>query len=62
MPKKQNYMKPKKENRGGANRGQGRKSMPDEEKVFPVAFQIKKKHRDEARKIIQPIVDEINKS
>lgn len=55
-------MNPKKDNRGGAGRGQGRKFIPYEEKKVPVAFQIKRKHIAQARGKLQPFVDEINSS
>jgi hypothetical protein len=50
----------KKENRGGGNRGQGRKEIDPEEKKVAVPFYVKKKHVATAKEQIQPIVDKIN--
>jgi hypothetical protein len=54
-------MKPKKDNRGGARPGAGHPTLPPEEKKVTVCFQIKSKHKEKAKRKIQPIVDEINK-
>jgi hypothetical protein len=45
---------------GGFRIGAGRKEMPEKELKATVIFYIKKKHVAKAKKIIQPIVDEIN--
>jgi hypothetical protein len=50
----------KKEKRGGANRGQGRKVIDPEEKKKAIFFYVKAKHVEKAKKQIQPIVDKIN--
>lgn len=39
----------------------GRKELPDEEKKKSVIFYVKQKHISEAKRKIQPIVDELNK-
>ena len=52
----------KKETRGGARDGAGRKSKPGAEKKVTVIFYIKQKHVETARAKIQPIVDRLNKT
>jgi hypothetical protein len=50
-----------KDNRGGAREGSGRKTKTEEEKKVPVSFSVKKKHKEEFKKIVTPIVNKINK-
>lgn len=49
---------------GGPNRGGGRKKgkrlVSDKDKKQTVPFQVKAKHVEKAKLLIQPIVDEIN--
>lgn len=48
-------------NNGGARTGTGPKPKPEEEKKVTVSFQVKRKHVDNAKAKIQPLVDRINK-
>jgi hypothetical protein len=58
-------MAKKKETRGGAREGAGRKkgviSVDPENKKIPVSFSVKKKYKEEFKKIVNPIVKKINK-
>lgn len=47
-------------NNGGARVGAGAKPKSEAEKRVTVSFQIKKKHVDNAKAKIQPIVNKIN--
>jgi hypothetical protein len=48
-------------NRGGARPNSGPKKIDPQEKKVTVAFYIKRKHVEKAKKKIKPIVDKINK-
>lgn len=50
----------KKKQHGGARTGTGPKLKDPDDKIVQVPFFIKKKHIEEAKKVIQPIVDQIN--
>ena len=58
-------MAKKKENRGGAREGAGRKkgilSVEPQNKKVPVSFSVKQKHKEEFKKLVNPIVKKINK-
>ena len=53
-------MAKKKETRGGAREGAGRKTILEEEKKVPVSFSVKKKYKEEFKKLVNPIVKKIN--
>jgi hypothetical protein len=50
----------KKSTWGGARPGSGPKPLPPSEKKVTVCFQVKSKHKEKAKRKIQPIVDKIN--
>jgi hypothetical protein len=51
----------KRVNNGGKRESTGRKPIPEQEKKKTLSFYVKSKHIETARKLIQPIVDKLNK-
>ena len=52
----------KRVNNGGSRIGAGAKRKNPEEKKVTIPFQIKRKHIEKAKKLLKPLVDEINLS